>query len=63
MSFKYNVIACDINTFYVSKILRELSIGQPGYTDIDKDGLSSTKFRIVNRKDYRGKHEIIEVVI
>jgi hypothetical protein len=33
MSFKYNVIACDINTFYVSKILRELSIGQPGYTD------------------------------
>ena len=31
--------------------------------DIDKDGLSSTKFRIVNRKDYQGKHEIIEVVI
>jgi len=30
---------------------------------IDKDGLSSTKFRIVNRKDYQGKHEIIEVVI
>jgi hypothetical protein len=28
-----------------------------------KDGLSSTKFRIVNRKDYQGKHEIIEVVI
>ena len=31
--------------------------------DIDKDGLSSTKFRIVNRKDYQEKHEIIEVVI
>jgi len=31
--------------------------------DIDKDGLSSTKFRIVNRQDYQGKHEIIEVVI
>ena len=31
--------------------------------DIDKDGLISTKFRIVNRKDYQGKHEIIEVVI
>jgi hypothetical protein len=31
--------------------------------DIDKDGLTSTKFRIVNRKDYQGKHEIIEVVI
>ena len=31
--------------------------------DIDKDGLSSTKFRIVNRKDYQGKHEVIEVVI
>jgi len=31
--------------------------------DIDKDGLSSTKFRIVNRKDYQGKHEIIEVLI
>ena len=30
---------------------------------IDKDGVSSTKFRIVNRKDYQGKHEIIEVVI
>tara|TARA_Y100000034_G_scaffold27565_1_gene32965 strand:- start:485 stop:652 length:168 start_codon:yes stop_codon:yes gene_type:complete len=28
-----------------------------------KDGLSSTKFRIVNRKDYQSKHEIIEVVI
>ena len=31
--------------------------------DIDKDGLSSTKFRIVNRKDYQSKHEIIDVVI
>ena len=31
--------------------------------DIDKDGVSSTKFRIVNRQDYHGKHEIIEVVI
>ena len=31
--------------------------------DIDTDGLSSTRFRIVNRKDYQGKHEIIEVVI
>ena len=31
--------------------------------NIDKDGLSSTRFRIVNKKDYLGKHEIIEVVI
>jgi hypothetical protein len=31
--------------------------------DVDKDGLSSTKFRIVNRQNYQGKHEIIEVVI
>jgi hypothetical protein len=31
--------------------------------DIDKDGLTSTRFRIVNKKDYLGKHEIIEVVI
>jgi len=31
--------------------------------DVDNDGLSSTKFRIVNRKDYQSKHEIIEVVI
>ena len=32
-------------------------------SDMDKDGLTSTRFRIVNRKDYQGKHEIIEVVI
>ena len=31
--------------------------------DVDIDGLSSTKFRIVNRKDYQEKYEIIEVVI
>jgi len=31
--------------------------------DIDTDGLSSTKFRIVNRRNYQEKHEIIEVVI
>jgi len=31
--------------------------------DIDKDGLSSTRFRIVNKESYQGKHEIIEVVI
>jgi hypothetical protein len=31
--------------------------------DTDIDGLSSTKFRIVNRQDYQGKHEVIEVVI
>ena len=31
--------------------------------DINTDGLSSTKFRIVKRKDYQAKHEIIEVVI
>jgi hypothetical protein len=31
--------------------------------DVDKDGLSSTRFRIVNRQNYQGKHEIIEVVI
>ena len=30
---------------------------------IDKDGLSSTRFRIVNRQNYQEKHEIIEVVI
>ena len=31
--------------------------------DVDRDGLSSTRFRIVNRQNYQGKHEIIEVVI
>ena len=31
--------------------------------DMDKDGLSSTRFRIVNRENYQDKHEIIEVVI
>jgi hypothetical protein len=31
--------------------------------NIDKDGISTTKFRIVNRKNYRENHEIIEVVI
>jgi len=31
--------------------------------DIEKDGLSSTRFRIVNRQNYQGKHEVIEVVI
>ena len=31
--------------------------------DTDIDGLTSTKFRIVNRQNYRENHEIIEVVI
>ena len=31
--------------------------------DMDDDGLSSTRFRIVNRENYQEKHEIIEVVI
>jgi hypothetical protein len=31
--------------------------------NIDKDGISTTRFRIVNRSDYQEKHEIIEVVI
>ena len=31
--------------------------------DIDTDGLSSTRFRIVNRENYQEKHEIIEVII
>jgi hypothetical protein len=31
--------------------------------DIDTDGLSSTRFRIVNRENYQEKHEVIEVVI
>ena len=31
--------------------------------DTDTDGLTSTRFRIVNREGYQGKHEIIEVVI
>ena len=43
------------NTFN-KKIRKEMQ-------DIDKDGLSSTKFRIVNRQNYQEKHEIIEVVI
>ena len=30
---------------------------------IKKDGLNNTKFRIVNRENYKDKHEIIEVVI
>jgi len=32
-------------------------------TDTDTDGLTSTRFRIVNRNNYREHHEIIEVVI
>ena len=32
-------------------------------SDIETDGLTSTKFRIVNRKNYQEKHEVIEVVI
>lgn len=32
-------------------------------SDIDKDGISSTRFRIVNRESYQEKHEVIEVVI
>ena len=32
-------------------------------SSIKTDGLSSTRFRIVNRQNYQGKHEIIEVVI
>ena len=31
--------------------------------DVDKDGLTSTRFRIVSRENYQEKHEIIEVVI
>jgi hypothetical protein len=31
--------------------------------DVDIDGLTSTRFRIVNRQDYQEKHEIIEVLI
>tara|TARA_Y100000296_G_scaffold35816_1_gene41506 strand:+ start:12 stop:1481 length:1470 start_codon:yes stop_codon:yes gene_type:complete len=31
--------------------------------DVDKDGLASTRFRIVSRENYQEKHEIIEVVI
>mgnify|MGYP001170358245 CR=1 FL=1 len=31
--------------------------------DTDIDGLTSTRFRIVNRENYREKHEVIEVVI
>ena len=30
---------------------------------LQKDGLSTTKFRIVNRENFKDKHEIIEVVI
>ncbi len=32
-------------------------------TDVKKDGLNSTRFRIVKRENYQDKHEIIEVVI
>ena len=30
---------------------------------VQKDGLNSTRFRIVKRENYQQKHEIIEVVI
>ena len=30
---------------------------------LQKDGLNNTRFRIVNRENYKDKHEIIEVVI
>tara|TARA_Y100000592_G_scaffold100635_1_gene181630 strand:+ start:6061 stop:7524 length:1464 start_codon:yes stop_codon:yes gene_type:complete len=32
-------------------------------SNLQKDGLNNTRFRIVNRKNYQDKHEIIEVVI
>ena len=30
---------------------------------LQKDGLNNTRFRIVNRENYKDRHEIIEVVI
>ena len=32
-------------------------------SNLQKDGLNNTRFRIVNRVNYKEKHEIIEVVI
>jgi len=52
---EHPVIVSNRNTFN-KKVRLNMS-------DTDKDGLSSTKFRIVNRKNYRENHEIIEVVI
>jgi hypothetical protein len=51
----YNESLMNRKTFNL-KVINEMK-------DIDTDGLSSTKFRMVNRKDYREKHEVIEVVI
>ena len=47
----------------IHMVVQQLEKVRGEMKDIDTDGLSSTKFRIVNRKDYQSKHEIIEVVI
>ena len=48
-------IIANRNTFN-KKVINEMG-------DTDSDGLSSTRFRIVKRENYRDKHEIIEVLI
>jgi len=55
MKSEHPEIMTNRNTFN-KKIRNEMQ-------DMDDDGLSSTKFRIVNRQNYQEKHEIIEVVI
>tara|TARA_X000001036_G_scaffold367014_1_gene352013 strand:+ start:242 stop:1705 length:1464 start_codon:yes stop_codon:yes gene_type:complete len=48
-------VVANRNTFN-KKVVNEMG-------DTDSDGLSSTRFRIVKRENYRDKHEIIEVLI
>jgi hypothetical protein len=55
MKSEHPEIMTNRNTFN-KKIRNEMQ-------DMDDDGLSSTRFRIVNRENYQEKHEIIEVVI
>ena len=43
------------NTFN-TKVMNQMN-------DMDKDGLNSTRFRIVKREKFHEKHEIIEVLI
>ena len=55
MKSEHPEIMTNRNTFN-KKIRNEMQ-------DMDDDGLSSTRFRIVNRQNYQEKYEIIEVVI
>jgi hypothetical protein len=52
---KQKNILLNRNTFN-TKVMNQMN-------DIDKDGLNSTRFRIVKREPFHKNHEIIEVLI